>query len=402
MTISLPNALPLTRPTGCPFDPPSELKDLRGAEPIARMRYADGHLGWAVTSHALARQILADRRFSSRGELRHIPFESERFKDKPLPPVPRGMFIQNDDPEHGHYRKLLTGQFTVRRMNALIPRIEAIADEHLEAMARKGPPAELVHDYALAIPSLVICELLGVPYGERGIFHDRTRLMMNLDNGDDVVMQAMGDMYAYLGGLVARKQEHPTDDILGGLVEGGQLDTEELVSFALLLLTAGHETTANMLGLGVFALLSNPEQLKALQEDPALVEPAVEELLRYLTITHFGLMRAALEDVEIGGVTVRAGECVLVHTPTANRDPEKFTHPDQLDLRRHAGQHLAFGHGVHQCLGQQLARVEMRIGFSKLFRRFPTLRLAVPAEEVPMRTRMGIYGVHSLPVTWES
>ncbi|MGW0522384.1 cytochrome P450 [Crossiella sp. NPDC003009] len=402
MTISLPNALPTTRPAGCPFDPPAELGRLRETEPLARMRFPDGHLGWVVTGHALARQILADPRFSSRGELRHVPIDVERFKGKALPPVPRGMFIQLDPPEHTHYRRLLTGQFTVRRMNELIPRIEQIAEEHLDAMARKGPPAELVHDYALAIPSLVICELLGVPYAERAVFHERTKLMMNLESGDEEVMAAFGEIMAYLGELIERKRAEPADDLLSGLVTGGELDQEELISFAVLLLTAGHETTANMLSLGAFALLENPEQLKAFTGEPELVEPAVEELLRYLTITHFGLQRVALEDVQIAGVAIAKGECVQLHTPAANRDPAKFPHPDQLDLGRHASGHLAFGHGVHQCLGQQLARVEMRIGYRKLFQRFPTLRLAVPAEEVPMRTKMGIYGVHSLPVTWES
>ncbi|GAA2792477.1 cytochrome P450 [Crossiella cryophila] len=402
MTISLPNALPITRPSGCPFDPPERLGQLRESEPIARMRFADDHLGWVVTGHALARQVLADPRFSSRGELRHLPIDIQRFKGLRLPPVPRGMFIQMDAPEHSHYRKLLTGQFTVRRMNQLVPRIEQIAEEHLEAMARKGPPAELVHDYALAIPSLVICELLGVPYAERGVFHERTKLMMNLETGAEEAMAAFGEIMGYLSELIDRKRTEPADDLLSGLVTGGELDQEELVSFAVLLLTAGHETTANMLALGAFALLRNPAQLKALQAEPELVDSAVEELLRYLTITHFGLQRAALEDVEIGGVQVRKGEALVLHTPTANRDPAKFEHPDELDLHRHASGHLAFGHGVHQCLGQQLARVEMRIGFRKLFERFPTLRLAVPAEEVPMRTKMGIYGVHSLPVTWES
>jgi cytochrome P450 len=205
---------------------------------------------------------------------------------------------------------------------------------------------------------------------------------------------------AYLAELVAAKRAEPGSDLLSGLVTGGQLSDEELTGMGMLLLTAGHETTANMLALGAFALLRHPDQADRLRADPSLASNAVEELLRYLTITHIGPIRVAKADVELAGRTIRAGETVTLSLPVANRDPERFGDPDRLDLDRAAGTHLAFGHGIHQCLGQQLARAELRVAYPALLRRFPTLTLAVPPEEVPLRTRATMYGVHRLPVTW--
>jgi cytochrome P450 len=209
-------------------------------------------------------------------------------------------------------------------------------------------------------------------------------------------------LQTFLHGLVLRKRDTPNDDLLSGLISGGELTDEELTNIAVLLLAAGHETTANMLGIGTYTLLKNPGQLAALRADPALVESTVEELLRYLTIVHIGPPRTALEDVEVGGELVRAGESVALSLSAANRDPERFDHPDVLDIARPAAGHghLSFGHGIHQCLGQQLARIEMRIAYTALFQRFPTLRVAIPDEDVRMRTNMAIYGVHSLPVAW--
>jgi cytochrome P450 len=203
----------------------------------------------------------------------------------------------------------------------------------------------------------------------------------------------------FIAELVAAKRAEPTDDLLSGLT-AGDLSDEELVNIGFVLLGAGLDTTANMLALGAFALLSHPGQLAALRADPGIADHAVEELLRYLSIIPF-TVRTALDDVELRGERIRAGETVTVSIPAANRDPAHFADPDTLDLLRPAGGHVAFGHGVHQCLGQQLARVELRVVLPALVTRFPALRLAIPAEDVPMRTDMLIYGVHALPVTWE-
>ncbi|TDD54249.1 cytochrome P450 [Nonomuraea terrae] len=392
-------SLPITRQR--PLDPPDEVSGLRQQGAMHRMTFADGHLGWLVTGYAAARAVLAHPHFSNRPDRLHplVPNRMELAK-RGKTPVPRGFFLRMDPPGHTRYRKLLTGQFTVRRMKMLEPRIAEIADACLDEMEAAGGPLDLVESFALPIPSLVICELLGVPYEDRAQFQADSEILLNLETEAEKALAAMGRISAYLYELIQRKREEPADDLLSGLVEGGELDDEELTGVAFLLLVAGHETTANMLGLGTYALLINPDQLAAMRDDPSVAENGVEELLRYLTIIHLGPLRSALEDVEIEGKLIKAGETVAVHLPVANRDPERFPDGDRLDVARPAGGHLTFGHGIHQCLGQQLARAEMRIAFPALLRRLPGLRLAVSPEEVPMRSDMSIYGVHRLPVTW--
>ncbi|MCP2167987.1 cytochrome P450 [Goodfellowiella coeruleoviolacea] len=397
--------LPTNRPAGCPFDPPPELSRFRAEEPVRRLTYPDGHRGWLVSNHELSRTVLADTRFSSRMELRRTAVPRPGLTPLLGRPAAPGMFIAMDPPEHTRYRRLLTGQFTVRRMRLLEPRIEQIAEQHLDAMVQAGPPADLVAAYALPIPSLVICELLGVPYADRDVFQRDTATLLRLDATAEQVRAASESVGAFMADLVRHKRAEPADDLLSGLIATGELTDEELAGVSFLLLVAGHETTANMLALGAFALINHrdqghADQLAALCGDPTAAEHAVEELLRYLTIIQFGTTRTALVDIHLGDQLIRAGETLTLALPSANRDPDKFADPDTLDLTRSAQGHLAFGHGVHQCLGQQLARIEMRIGYRALFRRFPELRLAVPAEEVPLRHDMNIYGVHRLPVTW--
>ncbi|MEU4830205.1 cytochrome P450 [Streptosporangium sp. NPDC023615] len=391
----------ITFPTGRPgpFDPPERLASLREEGPLVRLAYPDGRMGWLVTGHAAVRAILADPRFSSRRELLNIPVPFPLMQERPGPAEP-GLFIRMDPPDHTRYRRPLTAQFTVRRMKALEPRIAEITREHLDAMEKAGPPLDLVRAFALPIPSLVICELLGVPYADRDEFQQATSTLLNLESSIEEIRGAIGGIAAFFARLIALKRADPADDLLSGLIEGGELTDEELGNVGLLLLVAGHETTANMLGLGTFALLEHPDQLAALRADPSLIDNAVEELLRYLSIIHIGPTRAALEDVEVEGELIRAGEVVTLSVPAANRDPSRFPDPEHLDVTRPASGHLTFGHGLHQCLGQQLARVEMRIAFPMLFDRFPGLRLAVPAEEVAMRDTMSIYGVRELPVRW--
>ncbi|GAB2948325.1 cytochrome P450 [Micromonospora polyrhachis] len=396
-TVPIPQGIPLQRVQ--PFDPPTDLTALRDERPVSRMIYPDGHEGWLVTGYDAARAVLADVRFSSRRELIRSPISLD-VPPQRLEPAPPGAMIVTDPPEHTRYRRLLMGQFTVRRMNQLTPRIQQITDDHLAAMRKEGPPADLVRSFALPIPSLVICELLGVPYETRDEFQRESAVLFDLHIKAEQRQAAATKLERFLQDLVEHKRAEPGDDLLGGLVTGSDLTDEELTNIGLLLLIAGHETTANMLALGTFALLQHPEQMAALRSEPELAVNAVEELLRYLSIIHIGPMRAATEDVEIEGELIRAGESVTVSVPGANWDSARFPEPEQLDITRRATGHLSFGHGVHQCLGQQLARVEMRIAYPALLREFPTLGLAVPAREVPLRTDMAIYGVHRLPVTW--
>ncbi|MFE0154269.1 cytochrome P450 [Nonomuraea sp. NPDC059007] len=392
-------AMPTARQAGCPFDPPKELVEAREHGPISRFVFPDGHEGWVVTGYDLLRSVLADSRFSSRKEfMRHHPLID--FGEIEVPPALPGEFLLMDDPQHSRYRKPLAGKFTVRRMRQLTERIEQVTAEHLDAMEKAGPPTDLVTAFAKPIPAIMICELLGVPYADRDSFQGDVEKFMDGETPDEELIAAYASVRTYLAELVAAKRADPTDDVLSDLIEGDLTD-EELRGVSLILLAAGLDTTANMLALGTFALLRNPAQLAALRADPSLTEKAVEELLRYLTVGKT-FMRTALEDVELGGQRVAAGSMVILSYNTANRDPERFSDPHVLDLRRQDGGHLAFGHGIHQCLGQQLARIEMRVAFAALVKRFPTLRLAVPAEEVVVRPETAdVFGVKSLPVAWD-
>ncbi|MER7624530.1 cytochrome P450 [Streptomyces sp. NPDC126503] len=397
MTASEPvhtvTALPPARRPGCPFDPPAELVEARRHGPLSRFVHPGGKPGRLITGYDLVRSVLADPRFSSRKELLNVG-------DFEVPPAPPGEFLLMDEPQHSRYRKPLVGRFTVRRMRLLTERVEQITADCLDAMEKAGPPADLVTAFAKPIPTLVICEILGVPYEDRASFQDQIDTFMGGEATDEELIAAYTATQEYLARLVAAKRAHPTDDILSELTDSDLTD-EELKGISLILLAAGFDTTANMLSLGTFALLRHPDQFAALRDDPSLTEGAVEELLRYLSVAKT-FMRTALEDVELDGHTVEAGTTVVLSYHTANHDPERFADPHVLDVRRPYGGHLAFGHGIHQCLGQQLARVEMRVAFRALLDRFPTLRLAVPADEVALRPETAdIYGVKSLPVTWD-
>ncbi|MEU4029521.1 cytochrome P450 [Streptomyces anulatus] len=412
-TAGEPPVLPTDRHTGCPFDPPAALTALSD-RPVRRLRYADGHVGRLVTGHAAARAVLADPRFSSRYELLHLPMPMEGAPGE-LPPAPVGDILGLDAPEHTRYRRLLAGRFTVRRMRQLTGRIERFTADCLDAMERAGTTADLVEAFARPVPTLVICELLGVPYADRGRFLGLVEVIFDQAADAGARDEAYAGLLRYVGELVLAKRAEPTDDLLSDLASPGPapgpggpaapgadasgLSDEELAGIGGLLLAAGLDTTANMLGLGVFALLADPGQSAALRADPDLAGPAAEELLRYLSVAD-PLLRSALEDVEVEGQLIRAGETVTVSVQAANRDPRRFPDPDRLDIRRRATGHLSFGHGPHQCLGQQLARVEMTVALPALFARFPALRLAVPPGEVPLRERSSIYGVVSLPVAW--
>ncbi|SFN38052.1 Cytochrome P450 [Pseudonocardia ammonioxydans] len=406
----------LERRSGCPFDPAPGLAERRGRGAVQPLELANGARSFLVTGFDEARQVLGDQRFSNdrvrykdatqlqAHEVAELAAAAERGEPVRPAEVERtdGMFIFMDPPEHTRIRRLLQGQFTVRRMRALESRLSEIAVEHIEAMLAAGPGADLVRAYALPLPSLMICELLGVDYADRDTFQDNTGVALSSDSTAEERARAGGELYAFIAKLVADKRAHPSDDLLSGLVHDADppLTDAQLIDIALVLLGAGHETTANMLALGTYALLQNPDQLAALRADPSLIDDAVEELLRYLSIIQLGVSRIATETVTVGDVEIPAGATVVVATPEANRDARRLSTPDSLDVRRDRAPHLAFGHGVHQCIGQQLARAEMKVGFTELLTRIPDLRLAVPAGEIPLRNDMLIFGVHALPVTW--
>jgi cytochrome P450 len=311
-----------------------------------------------------------------------------------------------DDPEHARLRRMVTGMFAIRQVEALRPSIQRIVDERIEALLAGPRPVELVESFALPVPSLVICRLLGVPYADHEFFQRRTRVLVIRDQAVERVTAAQDELTEYLDGVIAHKLAEPAEDLLSRLavehVATGELSRREAALMAMLLLLAGHETTANMIALGTLALLEHADQLAAVRDtdDPALIARAVEELLRYLTIAHSGRRRIALEDIEIDGQTIHAGDGIVLAGDAANRDEDPFPGPDRLDVHRDARGHVAFGFGVHQCLGQPLARVELQVVYGTLYRRIPGLRLAVPLEQIPFKHDSNVYGVYELPVTW--
>ncbi|GAA1297678.1 cytochrome P450 [Pseudonocardia xinjiangensis] len=389
-------------PRGCPFDPPAELAQLRAEKPISRVRIWDGSSPWLVTRYDDVRSLLADRRVSSDAYRPGYPAQSPGILARRRNST---SFITMDDPEHARYRKMVISDFTVRRTESLRPLITKIVDDLLDEMERGPRPTDLVEAFALPLPSMVICQMLGVPYKDHDFFQMHSRAILDITMDPAETVRASDELRDYLTGLMAEKEAEPTDDILGRLAQRyvltGELSRDDAVSMALLLLVAGHETTANMIGFGTLTLLQNPEQAAEVRDgDPAVVNRAVEELLRLLTVVHTGRRRVALDDIEIGGVTIRAGEGIIAATESANRDAAAFPAPDELDIHRESNHHLAFGFGVHQCLGQPLARLELQIAYPALLRRFPELRVAVPVDDIRYRDKMVVYGVQALPVSW--
>jgi cytochrome P450 len=300
---------------------------------------------------------------------------------------------------------MLISEFSVRRIAALRPRIQQIVDDCIDDLLNAPQPADLVEHLSLAVPSLVICELLGVPYEQRHGFHEWTRKLISRTTSAAERIEAADALNDFLDGLVTAKENgEPTDDVIGRLIarnrENPVMTHDEIVGTAILLLIAGHETTANMISLGTVALLTNPEQRAQVTADSSLLPTAIEEMLRYFSIVESATARVATEDIEIGGVTIRKDEGVIVSGLAADWDESVFDRPDQLDFHRGARHHVAFGYGVHQCLGQNLARVELEIVFETLFRKAPNLRLAVPADDLPYKDDASIYGIYSVPVNF--
>lgn len=381
------------------FDPVTALTDLLNTEGVIRVTipFLAGREGYLVTRYEDVKAVLANSAtFGS------LPMDFGHVSDEEQQQLRAGNLVDFDPPEHTRLRKMLTPEFTVRRMRRLEPRIVAIVEGFLDDLEAHGPPADLVERFALPVPSLVICELLGVPYADRDEFQDRARRSVDDTLTTEEQLALAREDRAYMADLVARAQADPGDDLLGMLVRehGHELSADELTGIGTLLLFAGHETTANMLGLGTLALLRHPDQLAIMRDEPDAVDSAVEELLRWLSVVPMPNFRIAKSDIEVRGHTITAGEAVVVSLPAANRDPRFIDEPDRLDLRRGAPGHVAFGHGVHHCIGAPLARMEMRIAFPALLRRLPHLAPAIPFQDIQFRANHAVYGVHALPVTW--
>ncbi|GHE14244.1 cytochrome P450 [Streptomyces alanosinicus] len=391
-----PPPLPGARPL---LDPAAEYKRWITERPLDRITlWGDLH-PWLVTRNEDARAVLSDPRFSSENVRPGFP-----GLQPTTPPRTPGQLFAMDPPEHTRLRRMLIPEFTFRRVEQLRPAIRRVAGELLDRFVEKGQPADLVEHFTLPLPLLTICELLGVPYSDRDFIHQQASAFATVSAGPEAMRAGWAALFGYLQELLAAKSRAPEDDLMSRLaterVATGEATPAEAAGLAVQLLIAGHETTASMLSLGAVALLRHPDQLTALRADPALVPGAVEELLRYLTVVHIGLRRIATEDVEIGGVTIRAGEGVVIALQAANRDPAVFADPDALDFTRDAGPHLAFGHGLHHCLGQSLARAELQIALPMVFHRLPGLRLAAPAPEEFAFEGRAVHGTRELSVAW--
>ncbi|OZM83583.1 cytochrome P450 [Pseudonocardia sp. MH-G8] len=387
----------------CPFAPPPEYDRLRSDEPVAEVQLPTGGTAWLVTRYEDVRTVLSSPVFSADGTRPGfpalVPGAVQVLRNPP--------FIRMDPPQHSFYRRMLIQEFTVKRIKTMRTGIQATVDRLLDDMLARTPPVDLVEAFALPVPSLVICQLLGVPYDDHEFFQSRTKVVVSGASTAEQFAAALAGLRAYMDGLITRKQQDPGDDLLSKLVTerlepAGELRRDELVMMCLLLLNAGHETTANMISLGTAALLERPDQLAALRSDPGLLPGAIEELLRYLSIADFVTSRVAAEDTELSGTAIRAGEGVVALLAAADWDPGVFPEPERFDVHRGNRHHVAFGYGVHQCLGQHLARLELEIVFSTLFARIPTLRLAEPVDELPYKHGGLLFGLHELPVTWRT
>jgi hypothetical protein len=387
-----------------PFNFPPEYAEARKLPGLLKVTLAGGEQAWLVTRYEDIREVMSNRSFSAMPSRPGYPFVSESLRG--LLTGERPTFVSMDGAEHLRFRRMLAPLFTVSRMNALRDEIQRIVDEALDHFTAQGNSGDFFEGFALTIPSLVICRLMGVPYEHHGFFQEAARNRMDLTVGADAPVEAGKVLGDFLRTMLEEMmtQEDPGDHLMGRLVQDqirpGKLDLEDAVAICRLLLIAGHETTANALTYSMLSLLCNPDQLKMLRDDPELMPVALEELLRYTTVPQFLPTRVAIEDVQLGGQLVRAGEGVIAPVGAGNRDPEEFENPDQLDITRSPNHHIVFADGIHQCLGQPLARLELDIALQTVIRRLPTLALAVPVSELEFRHDQRAYGVHALPVTW--
>ena len=392
----VPLFLPLLRER---LDPVPELAAVRADRPVARLDLPDETVPpvWLVTGHAAVRRVLSDTATFSNdlGHLAGTGLEALAAQD------PGGLGF-TDPPDHTRLRRLLTPEFTAHGLAALAPRVEAVVAARIDALLTQGPPADLVADFAVPVPSSVICELLGVPEEDRADVERRSAQRFDVLGCIEDSLTAVHASLDYLTDLVARYRAHPRPGLLARLLRsaGDELSDRELAALADGILTGGHETTATMLALGVLALLEDPGTADGLRSGDVPVGPFVEELLRHLSVVQVAFPRFARAATTVDGVRIAAGDGVICSLSGANRDRVFGDDPEHLDPHRHPVPHLAFGYGVHRCLGAELGRMELRAALPALLRRLPGLALAVPAQEVEFRMLSLIHGVRALPVTW--
>ncbi|MFE2295074.1 cytochrome P450 [Streptomyces sp. NPDC059452] len=392
-------APPYPQKRTCPYQPPPGYREIGEQGPVLKVTLFDGREAWMVTGYKESREILTHPNLSSLRTHPDFPIVAPRFRSQ----IARSLaLIAMDPPVHDTYRRYLNPHFSLKQVRAMRPELEKLVSGYVDTIIDHGPPADLVPLLAVPLPSLVICRHLGVPYEDHDFFQDASgKVMLGTEEESATAAQELVD---YIDALVTEQIRTPSDGLLGQLVRErvvpGDLGHDELVSIALVLLIAAHETTSSSLALGVITLLEHPDQLALLQQDPDRLPGAVEELLRYIATTDLVATRIAKGDIEIAGHLIRAGEGVLVSGTLANRDQGVHRAPDTFDILREDTHHVTFGFGIHQCLGQNLARLELEVAFRELFSRLPDLRLATPVGELPILGAGTVQRVLSLPVEW--
>lgn len=390
---------PLVR--SCPFTPPDDYAGMRERPGLTRARIPSGKRPWLVTRHEDVRAALSHPAASS--DARHPAFpalgDGEQAVAAELRP-----FIRMDPPDHTRVRRMLVGEFTVRRVRAMRPAIEAVCAEQVEYLLGRQTPADLVADYANRVSTTVICQLLGVPLEDLEFFRRITSISGSRDSTAEEVNAALGELFGLIDRLIDDKSKDPQDDLISRLATGplarGEITRHSLLSQIGITLNAGHETSRNMIPLAALALLEHPDQMALLREDPDLWPGAVDELLRYLSVADVITLRVATEDIPLSSGTIPAGDGYIALLGAADHDPEVFPEPERLDVRRAQRNHVAFGYGTHQCVGQNLGRLEIEIALRVLFDRVPTLRSELALADLPARSSSAIFGLDEVPVSW--
>lgn len=380
---------PVRRP-GEPFPPP-QYADYRSRQGMVFSTMPTGSKVWLATRYEDVRAVLTDKRISSNPKHEGFPSVGRTGGVPGQDEVP-GWFVALDPPDHNKFRKALIPEFTVRRVKELRPAIQEVVDGVLDSLEARGGSADLVADYVSPVPSLVIAALLGVPKVDRPFFESNIRTLVTLTSTHDEREASTKHLLRYLNRLIKVKQHRPGDDLLSVMIKAGTMSVIEMSGAAMLLLIAGQETTANNMSLGMVTLLLNREWIGD--------ERVVEEVLRYYSVANIVALRVAVEDLEIGGQEIKAGDGIIPLLAAANHDESAFACPHAFDPARSARHHVAFGYGVHQCLGQNLVRAELDIAYRSLFERLPDLELAVPVEELPFKYDGVIFGLKELPVRW--
>jgi nocardicin N-oxygenase len=388
---------PFGTQTGIEKDP--VLRELRETEPVCKVRLVNGGQAWLITRYDHVRMVESDPRFS-RAEAAK-PGTPKVWPDMPI----SQSIVYLDPPRHGSVRALMSSAFTARRVSGLRPRIQQIVNELLDKIEEHEAPADLFHMLAHPMPLLVVAELLGMPPTDQTLFRIWMTVIQDLNSSAEQIGKIFADLHAYLVDLIASKRTHPGDDVLTAMInaagDGARLSNEELLQNAQNLIFAGIDTTANMLTNSVITLFRHPDQIELLRQRPDLLPDAIEELLRYVPIIVASPSRIAMSDVDLGGITIPAGDTVLTIERSANKDRRAFDEPERFDITRSGKPpHVTFGHGTHFCLGAALARLQLTIAIGTLLQRFPNLRLAVPDSELEWLPNLLLFTVRELPVRW--